>query len=77
MAPVMPCVVEIGKPRRVARITVVAAPRATARRNCSEPTSVSGTRPLPENFFSKACARKIDAIDPANVVIVAQLIAVR
>ena len=36
-----------------------------------------GTRPLPENFLSSACARKIDAIEPANVVIVAQVIAVR
>ena len=41
------------------------------------PTKLSGTRPLPENFFSNAWARKIDAIEPANVVIVAQVIAVR
>jgi hypothetical protein len=33
--------------------------------------------PLPLNFFSSVCARKIDMIDPANVVIVAQKIAVR
>ena len=44
----------------------MAAPRATARRNCSEPTRVSGTRPLPENFLRSAWARKIEAIDPKS-----------
>jgi len=77
MAPVMPCVVEMGKPKTVARITVMAAPSATASKNCSEPTSVSGTNPFPENFLSKACAGKIEAMEPAKVVIVAQVMAVR
>jgi len=65
-------VVETGNPVTVARMTVNAAPKTTARRKCSELTSVSGTRPLPENFLSKACATKIEVIEPAKVVIVAQ-----
>ena len=77
MAPVKACVVEIGNPVSVARITVSPAPAATARTKYSEPTNWSGTIPLPLNFFSSVCARKIDVIDPAKVVIVAHEIAVR
>ena len=73
-APSRPCVVEIGKPSRVARMTVRPAPSVTAKRKYSEPTSASGTSPLPENFLSSACARKIEVTDPANVVTVAQVI---
>ena len=64
---------EIGKPRRVARITVRPAPSATARRKYSEPVKVSGINPFPENFLSSAWARKMEATDPAAVVIVAQV----
>jgi hypothetical protein len=73
----MACVVEIGKPVTVARMTVRAAARATAKRNCSEPTSESGTRPLPENRFNSASARKIEVIEPASCVMVAHVSAVR
>ncbi len=58
-------------------MTVSAAPSATARRNCGDATSASGTRPLPENFFNSAWARKMEVIEPAKVVIVAHVIAVR
>src|SRR5882672_9133968 len=75
-APVRPCVVEIGKPSRVARMTVVPAPNATARRNSGCAVSASGTSPLPENFFSNDCARKMAAMLPVPVVIVAHEIAV-
>ena len=76
-APVRLWVVEMGNPRRVARITVRAAPSATASRKGAEPTMASGTSPLPENFFNNAWARKIAVIDPAKVMAVAQAMAVR
>src|ERR1041385_4837114 len=75
-APVRPWVVEIGKPSSVARITVHPAARATAKRNCGWEVRTSGTRPLPENFLRSDCARKIAAMLPAPVVIVAQVMAV-
>ena len=37
--------------------------------------SASGTRPLPEKFFTSAAARKIEQTEPARVVTVAQPIA--
>ena len=74
MEPSNPCVVEIGNPRRVARMTVQPAPIATARRKYSDPVKASGMSPLPENFFRSAWARKMEAIEPARVVSVAQRI---
>ena len=64
---------ETGNPVRVARITVTPAARATEKRKPSEPTSASGTSPLPENFFNKACARKMAQTEPAKVVMVAHV----
>ena len=69
--------VEIGNPVRVATMTVMPAPTATARRKYSEVTSWSGTRPLPENFFKRVWAKNIEQIEPEKVVMVAQRMAVR
>jgi hypothetical protein len=74
-APVRPCVVEMGKPVTVATITVIAQPIATAVRNSGEIEIASGTNPFPEKVFTRACAKNIEAIEPAKVVIVAHLIA--
>ena len=76
IAPVKPCVVETGKPATVANITVMPAPRATAKRKYSEPTTASGTRPLPEKRCNSDCARKMEQIEPLKVASVAQRIAV-
>jgi hypothetical protein len=58
-------------------MTVRPAPSAAASRKYSDPISASGTMPLPENLASSACARKIEQIDPASVVAVAQEMAMR
>ncbi len=69
--------VEIGKPVMVARITVAPAPNATAATKYADASAASGTRPLPENAVSSDSASAIAASEPANVVAVAQAIAVR
>src|SRR6185369_3885080 len=74
-APTRPCVVDTGKPVNVASITVRPAPRPTAKTNCGEAASSFGTMPRPEKFLSSVSARKSEVIDPANVEIVAHVIA--
>ena len=71
IAPVMACVVEIGRPRTLATSTVRAAPTTIATRYGSELARASGTRPLPENRFRSASARAMAASEPAAVVAVA------
>ena len=77
IAPINACVVEIGNPVIVARITVAPAPSATEKRKYSEATIRSGTRPLPENLVSSSWASAIEQIEPAKVAIVANPSAVR
>src|ERR1700693_3235224 len=66
-APVKACVVEIGKPRTVASMTVEAAPAATAVRKFGDADTASGTRPLPENACTSASARNTEQTQPASV----------
>src|SRR5687768_5795946 len=73
--PTKPCVVEPGNPVKVANITVNPAPNPTANTNCGDTANVSGTNPLAEKFWSRLSARNNEVIDPANIEIVAQLIA--
>src|SRR2546429_374392 len=76
IAPVNPCVVETGNPVTAARMTVKPAPMATANRKYSEPTTASGTKPWPENFFNSDRDKKMEQTEPPNVVTVAHPIAV-
>ena len=71
-APNMACVVEIGKPKSEAKITVNPAPPATAIINGIDCIISAGAIPLPENLSNKAFAKNIAKQDPAKVVIVAQ-----
>lgn len=66
------CVVETGKPAKVARITVSPAPRATASRKAGEAATGSGTKPLPEKRGTSESASASEAADPAKVVATAQ-----
>ena len=76
IAPINPCVVETGNPVTAAKMTVRPVPTATAKTKYSEPTTASGTKPWPENFFNSDRARKMEQTEPPNVVTVAHPIAV-
>ena len=65
------CVVEIGKPARVANRTVRPAESATAAGKAGLLTTSGGTRPLPEKAARSPCARISAVTDPTTVVIVA------
>ena len=66
-----------GNPNRVARKLVAAPPSATAQRKSGDVASESETTPRPPNAFNNSDAKNSDAIDPANVVVVPQMAAVR
>ena len=66
---------DIGIPIFVAKNTVKAAPIAIEIANAGDWIKTSGTNPLPEKFFTSVLAKKIAAIDPAKVVVVAQVMA--
>ena len=55
-APINACVVEIGKPKLVAKNTVKPAPPATAIIKGKDCIKASGAKPLPENLVITACA---------------------
>ena len=76
-APVKPCVVEMGNPRKLASRTVAPAPPATASTNWGDPTMASGTSPFPEKFRINVCAKNRAVRLPKNVATVAQEMAAR
>ena len=69
-APTKACVVDTGKPNRVARKLVAAAPKATAAKKSGAATSESATKPRPPKVLSSSPPRKSEATDPARVVAV-------
>src|SRR5258708_30584496 len=76
-APVIPptnaCVVEIGKPKAVASITVTAAANTTDIAKVGIAVMTSGTRPFPENATINALARKRADKLPASVAQVVKI----
>ncbi len=75
--PVRAWVVETGKPVRVARKMVRAAPSATASTKAGCVVTSSGTRPLPLKASTSPEARYNASSEPASVVTVAQISATR
>ncbi len=67
-APTRPCVVDTGKPRRVASMQVSAAPSATGKTKYCEVARASGTSPLPPNVFMSPSDSHSAARAPARVV---------